>query len=202
MSRMSIALGFRSIEALVLKRGAIAIGLAAVAMPLLMVPAQAALTSISPPCTDSTTTPPYVACSGAFEGNDTPQTADILGELANLSGTDGWFAVGKSDAANSGPFVSNPGTNSGTLTFDTPITGQFALSLKAANAFSLFYYNTNVPVTDIAFDTLGVSVNQNGIAQDLSHATLYAVPEADTYALMLAGLGLLGLGVAARRRQR
>jgi hypothetical protein len=197
---MSIALGFRSIEALVLKRGAIAIGLAAVAMPLLMVPAQAALTSVSPPCTDSTTTPPYVACSGAFEGNDTPQTADILAALANLSGTDGWFAVGKSDAANSGPFVSNPGTNSGTLTFDTPITGQFTLSLKAANAFSLFYYNTSA-LTEI-LDTLGVSVNQNGIAQGLSHATLYAVPEAETYAFMLAGLGLLGLGVAARRRQR
>jgi hypothetical protein len=141
----------------------------------------------------------YAGCLGAFAGNDTPQMADILAALADLSGTGGWFAVGKSDDPSAGPFVSNPETNSGTLTFDSPITGPFALSLKAANAFSLFYYNIQGPVTDIVFNTDGVSTNPIGIAQDLSHATLYAVPEADTYAFMLAGLSLLGL-VARRRR--
>jgi hypothetical protein len=201
MSPICTSLGLGGTKAAVPITTVIASGLGAIAMTLFAVSARAELTNISPSCFGGTTTPPYLGCSGAFAGNDTPQTADILTELKFLSDTSGWFVLGKSDDAGSGPFASNPETNLGTLTFDSPITGQFALSLKAGNAFSLFYYNPPVPVSEIDFNTLGVSINGNGIARDLSHATLYAVPQAGTYGFMLVGLGMVGFAAARRRKK-
>ena len=95
---------------------------------------------------------------------------------------------------------------SGTLTFDSAIDGAFVLSLKAGNAFSLYYFDGSGPaISAINYNTLGVQVNVNGIGAGLSHASLYTaavtpVPEPETYALMLAGLGAMGF-VARRRRQ-
>lgn len=154
--------------------------------------------------------PDALACSGAWAGNDSQQMTELLAQLsldfASVVGTDATFTVlGKSDDSGSGPFVSNmENATSGTLTFDTAQTGYFAISLKASDAFSVYLFNGgDAGVTSIDFSTLGVSVNGNGNAQGLSHATLIGVtpiPEPETYALMLAGLGAVGL--MARRRQR
>ena len=52
---------------------------------------------------------------------------------------------------------------------------------------------------------MGTAINNNGKLQGLSHATLIdigtvtPVPEPETYALMLAGIGVLGF--LARRRK-
>jgi hypothetical protein len=169
--------------------------------------AQAALTLTTPACTVSVLNPAYTACGGSFEGNDKNQQADVVSFIA----ASGWGAVsfqGSSDTpVTFGPFTSDETGTTGTLTFDAPMDGPFVLALKAANEFSLFYYNGVGPaISAIDFSTLGVAVNRQGIPQGLSHASLYAgapvpnIPEPETYALMLAGLGFVSF-VAKRRRQ-
>lgn len=173
----------------------------AVAAFAVSAPAYAALSPATPPtCANTDVSPNSFACSGAWAGNDANQQADVLAELNSLL-PDTWTFVGKSDDANNGPFTGNPGTTSGTLTFDSPISGNFAIALKASNSFSLYVWQGVSGVTSIDFSTMGTALNPQGRPQALSHATLYvgAIPEPGTYALMFAGLGVVGL--MARRRK-
>lgn len=164
----------------------------------------AALTPVAPNCSATVTSPSWTDCAGAFSGNDKNQEADVLATILAEFGLSGVSFQGASDDAGSGPFSANPGTNSGTLAFDAALDGPFVLSLKAGNAFSLFYFDgAGDPISSIDFTTLGVSTNGQGIGSGLSHASLYggvpAIPEPQTYALMLAGLAAMGF--FARRRK-
>jgi hypothetical protein len=141
-----------------------------------------------------------LGCRGAYVGNDANQQADVLQVIQADAGVP-YVWLGKSDDANNGPFTSNPGGTSGMLTFDSPITGFFVLSLKAGNFFSLYGFNgTNT--SSVSFTTIGVGVNANGGPLGLSHASLYVpatvVPEPSTYVLMATGL--LAMGLIRRRR--
>jgi hypothetical protein len=168
--------------------------------------AQAALTVTSPACTASVLTPNYTACGGSFAGNNQNQEADVLSFISTTWGQT-FTDQGSSDTPVSfGPFTSNPDTTTGTLTFDFAIDQAFVLALKAGNQFSLFYFDGSGPaITSIDYSTLGVNVNNQGVPNGLSHATLYSgtlvpsIPEPETYALMLAGLGAVGF-MARRRR--
>ena len=191
---------------------------AALSLGLQVTGARAQLTSTGLDCAAGSTfeqfEPTPVACSGAWAGNDASQQESLKGQLeldfAGLLGDGASFAwLGKSDDAGSGPFVSSSTAASGTLTFDEAQTGLFAVSLKAGNAFSVYLFDGgDAGVQSINFSTLGVQVNGNGFGAGLSHAALIDVsgavtppiPEPQTYALMLAGLGLVGF-VAARRRR-
>jgi hypothetical protein len=169
-------------------------------------PALAALTpSTSLTCMVTDLVVNATACSGAWDGNDSNQQADVFAELQLLSGgLTGWSVAGKSDDAGFGPFTSNPMTTAGTLTFDSPIAGPFAISLKASNQFSLYYYDaSHTSVASLLFNTIGSGVNDQGNAQDLSHASLYVtpIPEPEIFAMMMAGLGLMGF-IARRRKQQ
>jgi hypothetical protein len=168
-------------------------------------PAQAALVS----CTASTITVlgsgSYTGCSGSWTGNDSNQQAAVLAELgATFLGTWDTDNADKSDSPNFGAFTSNPSTAAGTLTFDSPLTGIFAIALKSSTAFSLFAFNgTGTGITGITYTNNGVSVNRRGIPQGLSHAALYTgsttpVPEPLT---ILGSVAALGLGSAMRRRR-
>jgi hypothetical protein len=158
-----------------------------------------------PACTASLVTddlsvnPSYVACTGSFGGN--------LGEGTIRIGGNDYAFVGKSsnDNTGNGPFQAfGNDFKAGTLSFDQPWTGDFVVGLKAGNFHSLYRFSSSSPVTSITFDTLGVAVNSNGIGLGLSHAVLYggvpAVPEPETYALLLAGIAVLAAKVHRRRR--
>lgn len=167
--------------------------------------AQAQLTPVAPSCSATVTNPTWTDCAGAFEGNDKNQEADVLATILAEFGLAGASFLGASDDAANGPFSGNPETNSGTLNFDTAIDDPFVLSLKAGDSFSLFYFDgAGDAISSIDFNTLGVSVNGQGIGSDLSHASVYggvpAIPEPQTYALMLAGLAAVGF-MTRRRKQ-
>jgi hypothetical protein len=173
----------------------------AAALSLTALASQAALVSAGTyTCSLTDVTPGATACSGAWAGNDSNQQDDVLAELDNLS-AGMWTFVGKSDEANGGPFTGNPEFNTGTLTLDGPISGTFAIALKGGNEFSLYVWENVMDVNAVLFTMGGQSA--------LSHASLYQaeiipgpIPEPSTYALMLAGLGAIGLVARRRRAQK
>lgn len=166
--------------------------------------AHAALVSAgSPTCSVTNLTVNATSCSGAWQGNQNNQLTDVLAQLGTLSGLSGWGLVGHSDTANNGPFTGNPQVTNGTLTFDAPQSGPFAIALKASNQFSLYFFDgSKTNISNLGFITNGVSLNKNGIPQDLSHASLYtssATTAVPTPALLP---GLVGLGMTMMRKRK
>lgn len=158
--------------------------------------AQAALTLTGWDCSN-TSMVGYDACAGSFDGNNkgAPSVvADVAAEIL----ADFGFAVGSSYE------ISGGGSDSGILNFG-PITGVFAIALKAGDAFSLYKFDGGVSgISSINYDTLGVGFydKKGGLhfGQDLSHADIYLpVPEPETYAMLLAGLGLLGFSLRNKK---
>lgn len=198
----------------------------AVAIPATSASAQ--LTAASYPCTSGSAltlmNPDALACSGAWNGNNSGNATTLAAVLAQIQldffsyvGAGQWSSLGTTDAgSSSGPFSNLSGANSGTLTFDNPITGFFVVALKASNQFSLYLFNGGTAgLSSVAFTTIGTSVNSgNGkkskgnsiTAQGLSHASLYdfnvpttTTPEPGTLVLMITGFAVAG-ALARRRR--
>jgi PEP-CTERM motif len=155
-------------------------------------------------CSASVTNVSWTDCAGSFEGNDKNQEDRVLSIIESEFGLAGASFLGASDDARSGPFRRDPDGASGTLRFDSAIDGAFVLSLKAGNAFSLYFFDgEGDAISSIDYTTLGVATNWRGDGLGLSHASLYAavpaIPEPETYALMLAGLAAVGF--MSRRRK-
>lgn len=173
-----------------------------------------ALTALAAPAANVfNTTTNAVAAAGSFSGNDTGTAATVQDTLDTISanfgsyvpgGTGAWLLWDKTDSATGNQahtFTGNPQTAAGTLNFNAPITGWFALSLKSSTQFSLYLFDGGVAgISAIDYSTLGTAVNNKGKGQDLSHASLWGgtvaisapVPEPGTYALFIAGLAVLG----------
>lgn len=151
--------------------------------------AQASLTGTGVGC--ATMGMSYLDCSGSWDGNNNNhnQVADVKSQIFS----DWGLTVGSAMDVTGG----NTG-NSGTLNFPNH-TGLFVLALKAGDAFSLYEFDGGVAgISSISYDTSGVGFysGKNHIlhqGQGLSHADIYApVPEPETYAMLLLGLGLIG----------
>jgi hypothetical protein len=181
-----------------------AYGCAAVLTGYLSAPAHASLMATGVSCSGQGTTmtgdPGYVACSGAWSGNNLNQSADVAAQINS-----DWGLTFKSVIDITG---SNSGGTSGTLTLPGLIKGFFVIALKAGDAFSLYEFNGGTAgISSISFDTLGVGFySDHGkiehFGQGLSHADLYSstsVPEPATLALFAAGLAGLGFALSRRR---
>lgn len=160
----------------------------------------AAVTSVS--CGDSAATianAGYISCQGALGGNIAAGQTDS----ATFAGFGTFDLVGTSDNAGFGPFSAHPGSGtSGSLSFDSAQLGYFVLGIKGGPTYSLYLFNGGpTGITSLNFDTLGVANGNGGPGPGLSHLALFAapVPEPGTYALMLAGLAVVG-SITARRR--
>jgi hypothetical protein len=171
-----------------------------------------------------------VRCGGSFRGNpvqNAPGDIDILNWLAETPTvadpgpsdgggmTDPYFLEARnSNGLGAYLNLSNDiGQKSGRIAFTNDVSGSFALVLKGGNYFSIFVFEG-------ADELDGVDFVMNGVGDNipaLSNISLYggggdvdpfcfgddcqptSVPEPSSFAMMFAGL--LGLGVAARRRR-
>lgn len=160
--------------------------------------------SASAACSVTDTTQNAVDCY-SFSGNDIGDGGKSGGglttTLANLAvisfGAD-WSLVDVSGPGST-LFTSAPETENGRLTFSQPLTGEWALTLKAGKGYNAYLF---------AF--AGDTFVDYTLSKELSHAALWKtdagtfgapppIPEPSTYALLLAGLGLVGF-VAHRRK--
>lgn len=162
------------------------------------------------------TTVPALAAAGSFAGTDTGNANSVRDTLDTLAfhfsslvpgGTAAWALWDKTDSASGSQAHTFTGTasgNTGTLSFNAPITGWFALTVKAGNQFSLYLFDGGTAgIGAVRYVTTGAAVNNRGIGLGLSHASLWGgtapvtspVPEPETWALLLAGAAVLGFRV-------
>ena len=141
-------------------------------------------------------------------GSIAPPPNDDLTQVNAIIGAEGWgspfsiqykdenSAVGTTTSFIDAVGLSNSG---GYVTFAQAFTGPLVLTLKLGQAWSAYYFADGVAAGNLAY-TVNLA-NTSGLG--LSHASLFtnvpAVPEPQTYALMLAGMGAIGF--MARRRK-
>jgi len=125
----------------------------------------------------------------------------------SLSGID--FTL-SATGGTSGSWTLTAFDSNGAAYANLPAVMDFVGVLKAGTGFAAYFFDDvtvdagNAGTWEIAF------ANRRGVVPDLGHLNLYTridasggippIPEANAYAMMLAGLGLLALAV--RRRQR
>ncbi len=194
------------------KLSIVLLAMAGFAVPAWAKPADPVLVLQAPACSLSTSTlasAGYVSCLGSYVGNMDNQLGGSNGIFAAIKNgfnldTSSYFSS-DSFGAGGNPFAQNEGSrDDGMINFDQALTGSFVLGLKQGNGFSLYLFNGSTiagGIANIAYDTNGVQSN-GGLG--LSHAGFFgtpvtAVPEPETYALMLAGLAAIAF-VAKRRK--
>ena len=145
-------------------------------------------------------------CTGYVQDNDS--VADAI----NAADTFGWNVAtlyqykDNNMGAGSDTFLFDAVQNSnyadqGTLTFLQNLSGPFILTVKGGNDVAYYYFDGTHSFLSGNYLTIDIP-GDAGSGNGWSHSSIYTaapVPEPQTYALMLAGLGLVGF--AARRRK-
>lgn len=161
-------------------------------------------------------------CYGVVTGNITGN--DGVAFLNGMNWGSGWTYLDATDASSAtfmglqfsvsatsgaaGSWTLTGMDTNGGAALNLPTSLDFAVGLKAGNEFAVWGFD-NVVVDGSDSGTFSiVFTNKGGNNPDLSHlivfgresgaGTIAAIPEADTYAMLLAGLGLVGF--VARRR--
>lgn len=164
----------------------------------------------------------YGVVSGNFTGSGAHDGAPVLNAMD--WGT-GWTYLDSTDGNSGGPFMgltftvvaplNTSGTwiltgtdTNGSAPLNFPTSLDLAVSLKGGNEYALWGFD-NVVVDGSDTGTFSITFKNNGGQNpNLSHMTVFGreassgtitpVPEPETYAMLLAGLGLVGF--AARRK--
>lgn len=116
----------------------------------------------------------------------------------------GYYACGEADQSQTLFSQSSSLSGKGKSVLSQDIEGEFTFEYDKAFQLTatLTAYTSNGGMADFTLVSMGNSLSLPAGSSLLSASGLYAqaVPEAETYAMMLAGLGLVGFA-AARRRQ-
>jgi hypothetical protein len=156
-------------------------------------------------CLATVLDPAATACFGIVDGNNVGNPG-VVANVANfLSLT--WGVVDTSPVTVNSPADFNAAGSGYMLDLGAAYSGDFVVGLKQADGFSLYFYNDAAATQFVSFDVDSGFDGNQGPGNGISHFTVYSdgvvpgIPEPHTYALMLAGLGILGF-VTRRRRPR
>lgn len=147
----------------------------------------------------------YVTCSAHYNGVPAPQTT--LDDPFAGYGDFKFVGQTRNNSVDSGPFEpfgAGFGIPFDTLAMKATRSGPFIIALASAGDYSLYLYDPSkaggAAVSSITFSTFGTT-NIVGGPFELQYANLYAaIPEPTSLALVLGGLGAIGLGL--RRNPR
>ena len=133
-------------------------------------------------------------------GSHTSFSFSLDDAYTSISGLTGGWSVASAPVTNNGFGLFTDGLTCGSCSGNSPFAGALNFTINDADGISLssFILSTNPPgsiETLFAADILTNAGNTGAVGVGVP-----AIPEPETYAMMLAGLGLLGF-VARRRRQ-
>ncbi len=141
-------------------------------------------------------------------GSIAPPPNDSLDQVNAIIAAQGWgapFSVQYKDN-NSGvgtdtSFIDAVGVTNdgGYVTFSQTFTTPLVLTLKLGQAWSAYYFAEGVDAGQLTYTVNLTRTAGLGLSHASLFATVPAVPEPHTYALMLAGMGAIGF--MARRRK-
>jgi hypothetical protein len=154
-------------------------------------------------CLTTAIDPSASECGGIFEGNNVGSGSggSAPGEALTEEYIENRWGITADGVTYNSPVDANGGGLGFEFDLGGTLEGSFVVAVKQGDAFTLFYYEESAPVDSLTYLGYG---GTGFLGAGISHFTVYGtvtppIPEPSTYALMLAGLGVVGW-MARRRR--